>query len=290
MLQDARCFLRPAQAHGIVGEVRGASAEEREVAERRACAEQVAVHLHVRAESLLPRLQRVVHPRLDVLGRGTEPHQARDHGFRGERSRAIEAGTCLVLRLARDVEAAGRHVLVVEPARPDGMPVEPLVGEVVEQEVEESEHRVGGLHRVLGQARLEVHDDRRRVPDHLALGRRHHRDAAVPAEQARLGVHAEARPQPPRLALVVEVARDLAREVRHAQAVHDVALTRDRGLRRRERGRHRTTMARKPQSTSTRVPAAITESRTPRMRARVRSAIVVNRDDGGIDSGSCTRM
>ena len=45
-----------------------------------------------------------------------------------------------------------------------------------------------------------------------------------------LGVDAQARAQPPRLALVVEVTRDLAREVGDAQAVNDVALAVDHGL------------------------------------------------------------
>src|SRR4051794_37832688 len=97
----------------------------------------------MRAEGLLPGLQRLVDPGTDVRGRRAQPFETAGHRVGGERARLVEPCSRFVLRLARNVETARDSVLLVEPPGADRVPVEPLVAEVVEQVVEEAKRRIG---------------------------------------------------------------------------------------------------------------------------------------------------
>jgi hypothetical protein len=114
------------------------------------------VRRDVRREHALPGKQRVGDPGIDVLGRRPEPWQAGRHRVRHRLPRPDH--TCRVLEraLARDVPASGGSVLLEEPAGTDGVAIEPLVGEVVEQVPQEGQEWIGGNDAGLGVAALQV--------------------------------------------------------------------------------------------------------------------------------------
>ena len=228
---DGGCvFLGPTPAEGIVDEVRRVAAEDREVGERRTFAEQVGPAREMRAEDAQPRPEDVVDPELDRVGRHAERRTAAPHVRTDARVRLIARYRHLDGDVARELEAADGVVLREEPAAPDGRPVEPLVGGVLEHVAEKALDGVRRQDRRLGKPQLQVVDHRRRIPHELARRRLHGRHATRKARRHGLGAHTRKAAEHPWDALVVEISGHLPGEVRLHHAVNAIDVRSHGGL------------------------------------------------------------